>query len=335
MSTDCKQPRSKPATSSQPSSSTRRIHSSVDILALTLVFVSVIPYGALKLSWIFGSTIGLKNAATIAEVQSQRMLVGNVATIVLEGVAVVLAVALACRAGTRIPPWLLTCIGAGATGLLAPILLGLPFGSLVQFLVDGNVETAGMSNISPWVFFLVYGGFGVLAIALALLLWGYVLDRWRSFIDAQPPRPDRVVVVIGALGLLPFSGVSICWALFGPGSLGPSSMTAISQRFVLGIIGILILVSLLAPLIRGGATAGARAKWIGFWLGISVAIMQPVAFTLLADGGRISAFNICLTAITVPTAVFYGGAVITSAIRDGRGDKVGARYSSRARIVRD
>jgi hypothetical protein len=60
-------------------------------------------------------------------------------------------------------------VGAGATELLAPILLGLPVGGVLQLAVQGDVRTGGVDHLSPWVFAVVHGGFGLMAIGIAVL----------------------------------------------------------------------------------------------------------------------------------------------------------------------
>ena len=115
------------------------------------------------------------------------MVVGNNVTIGLELLAVGLALALTSAWGRRVPAWLMLGFGAGATGLLAPILLGLPIGSILQLAVDGDVHTAGMDHLSPWVFATVYGGFGVMAVGILTLAWRYATTRWGASCVGSAP----------------------------------------------------------------------------------------------------------------------------------------------------
>jgi hypothetical protein len=94
-------------------------------VALGLVVAAVVPYIGLKVSWLTGADIGVRDDTVLAELHSTRMIVGNDLTILLELMAVALALALSSDWGRRVPAWTMLGVGAGATGLLAPILLGL------------------------------------------------------------------------------------------------------------------------------------------------------------------------------------------------------------------
>jgi hypothetical protein len=103
----------------------------IEAVALGLVVLAVVPYVVLKLAWLNGSGVGVVDGTALAELHSTRMVVGNNVTIVLEVAAVGLALALASAWGRRLPVWIVRGLGAGATGLLAPILLGLSIGSVL------------------------------------------------------------------------------------------------------------------------------------------------------------------------------------------------------------
>lgn len=80
-----------------------------------------------------------------------------------------------------------------ATGLLAPIVLGLPAGLLVQSLSGGSPIPQGQ-ELSWWVFALVYGGFALLGASLAALFVRYARERWPDALataPAAPPWPVR------------------------------------------------------------------------------------------------------------------------------------------------
>jgi hypothetical protein len=91
--------------------------------------LAVGPYLLLKLAWLGGSTIGITGPAGTAEMTGSRFVVGNVITVGLMLVAVAFVVALTRPSARRVPGWLVLVLGAGATGLLVPILLGLPASS--------------------------------------------------------------------------------------------------------------------------------------------------------------------------------------------------------------
>jgi hypothetical protein len=145
-----------------------------------------VPYIALKVSWLTGASIGVRDGTALAELHSTRLLVGNNLTILLELMAVGLALALSSGWGRRVPAWIMLSLSAGATGLLAPILLGLPVGSVLQLAVQGDVRTGGMEHLSPWVFATVYGGFGLMAIGIVVLAARYAAARWSHVLRRIP-----------------------------------------------------------------------------------------------------------------------------------------------------
>lgn len=283
------------------------VHRSYTVpLAFGLVIVAIVPYVALKVLWLTGSTVGFKDASAAAEMHSTRLVVGNNVTIGLELIAVALAIGLIHPRGVRVPAWVMVGIGASATGLLAPILIGLPLGSLLQLAVDGEVHTDGMDHLSGWVFALVYGGFCLLAISLFLLAWRYALIRWSSRLNRFPPLPTRWTLLAGVLGLLPFAAAMLWWGLSGPGNSGPQSMDAIAQRSVLVVAGLLALGGFLAPLVAQTWRWRPRVAWLITWTGCTTAALQSPAMLLLADQGRPTPAGAALALITIPGATAYG-----------------------------
>lgn len=278
-----------------------------------LVLVAVVPYIALKVLWLAGSTIGLKDASGMAELHSTRFVIGNNVTIVLELIAIALAIVLIHPRGERVPAWIMLGIGASATGLLAPILTGLPLGSLLQFIVEGDVHTEGMEHLSGWVFAVVYGGFCLLAISLTALGWHYARRRWSRRLNRFPAVPSRWAVLIGGIGLLPFSGAMLWWGLSGPGASGPQAMDAIAQRTTLVATGLLALGGLLAPLATGTWFRRPRVAWLISWVGCTTAVLQAPAVLLLANQGKPTLATLILGLITIPGASAYGLLVLREA----------------------
>lgn len=286
------------------------MRSRIQTIALALAVVAVVPYTTLKLLWLGGATVGLKNSAAVAEIHSTRMVVGNGVTVVLELLAVGLAVSLTRPWGRRVPAWIVVGLAGGATGLLAPILLGLPLGSALQLAVRGNVRTSGMDNLSPWVFALVYGGFGLLAIAITVLAWRYTLDRWGCLLSRPPRPPAGWATIAGALGVLPFGATMLWWGLLGPGASGPQAMDTPVQRTVLVVAGLLATAGFLAPLLRTVAARWPRTAWLTTWVGCTTAALQGPTQVLLANGGDPTP-AITLTALAAtPASCAYGLAVL-------------------------
>ena len=278
----------------------------IESVGVGLVVAAVAPYVALKLSWLAGSSVGVRDAAGLTELHSTRMVVGNNVTIALELAAVGLALALTSAWGRRVPAWIMLGLGAGATGLLAPILLGLPVGSVFQLATQGHLHTDGMEHMSPWVFATVYGGFAVLAMAIAVLAWRYAVVRWSTVLRRPPRAPGAWVLVLGALGLLPFAAAMLWWALVGPGTSGPAAMDAVVQRTILGVTGLLAAGGFLAPLVPWGSTRRPGLAWPLTWVGCTTAALQAPTQILLANGGQPSLATACLGVLAVPGAAVYG-----------------------------
>jgi hypothetical protein len=278
----------------------------VEPVALAFVIVAVVPYIALKLLWLGGSTIGVRDDSVLTELHSSRMVVGNNITIGLELLAVGLALALTSEWGRRVPAWLMLGLGAGATGLLAPILLGLPIGSILQLAVEGDVHTAGMDHLSPWVFATVYGGFGLMAVGILTLAWRYATTRWGNVLRHLPNPPPAWVIVVGGVGLVPFGSAMLWWGVFGPGSTGPQAMDAVVQRTTLVVTGLLAIGGLLAPLLPRvfGRTPGLA--WVLLWTGTTTAALQAPTQVLLANSGHPTRAIVLIGLCTVPGSAVYG-----------------------------
>lgn len=278
----------------------------IEPVALGLVVAAVVPYIALKVAWLSGAGIGVRDETVLADLHSTRMVVGNNVTIVLELMAVGLALALVSSRGRRVPAWIMLGVGAGATGLLAPILLGLPVGSVLQLAVQGDVRTGGMDHLSPWVFAIVYGGFGLMAVGMVVLATRYAVFRWDHVLRRPPDRPLVWVSVVGVIGLVPFGAAMLWWGAFGPGSSGPQAMDAVVQRTTLVVTGLLALAALLAPLLPGSSERRSRLTWLAIWVGCTTAALQAPTQVLLANGGHPTRAMLLMGLVTVPGSVLYG-----------------------------
>ena len=278
----------------------------IESAAVGLVVVAVTPYITLKLLWLGGATIGVRDEAVLAELHSTRMVVGNNITIGLELLAVGLALALTSAWGRRVPAWMMIGLGAGATGLLAPILFGLPIGSLLQLATEGDVRTGGMDHLSPWVFATVYGGFGFMAVGISVLAWRYATIRWRAVLERSPSRPPVWLIFVGGLGLMPFGAAMIWWGMFGAGGSGPQAMDAVVQRTTLVVTGLLATAGFMAPLLRGIPIRQPRLSWLLLWLGCTTAALQAPTEVLLANGGHPTNALVVMGLLTVPGSSLYG-----------------------------
>ncbi|WP_446666715.1 hypothetical protein [Flexivirga sp. B27] len=279
-------------------------------VALWIAAAAVAPYITLKLLWLGGSTIGLRTTAATDELHSTRMVIGNGVTIGLEALAILLVVGLTRPWGRRAPAWIVLGLAGGATGLLAPILLGLPAGGILQVALDGNLHTSGMDEMAWWVFALVYGGFGLLAVVIAVLAWRYFLIRWGEVLQRAPRRPQAWVVAVGAVGMLPFAGAMLGWGVFGPGTDGPPQMQEVAQRLAVAVTGVLVAIGYAAPLLRRFATRRPRATWLAVWTGCTTAALQGPTEVLLANHGQPSVAMVVLGCVAPPAAAAFGWSVL-------------------------
>ena len=213
----------------------------------------------------------------------------------------VLGLALIQPWGRRIPAWSVVIVGGAATGLLAPILLGLPLGSLLQVAVEGALTSGGEGNLEGWTFAVIYGGFGLMALALAVLLALYAEHRWGRLLAAgvRAPRNAWVRVVAGT-GMLGFAAAMLYWGVFGPGTTGPLGMELVAQRTVLVVTGFAALGGFLAPLLLAGSVPRARAAAAVTWVGCATAALQGPAGLLLAHGGAVTPLGVVVDAVGNP-----------------------------------
>jgi hypothetical protein len=273
--------------------------------AVAVAAVSVLPYLVLKLMWLAGSTVGHTGAGA-TEMDDARFVAGNVVTMLLVVVAVGFVAALLRPSAAAVPAPVVLVLGAGATGLLAPILLGLPLGAVVQLAADGRVGPADDTGLAPWVFAVVYGGFALLALAMAVLVAGYVLDRWGRLLTRPPERPSYPVALAGLLGLVPFGLAMLWWGLAGPGEAGPQGMSLPAQRTVLAVTGALAVAAYAVPFLAARSRRWPRRAWLVAWTGCCVAALQAPTLVLLANEGDVRLGVALVAVVSPPGAGVYG-----------------------------
>lgn len=272
---------------------------------LALAAVAVLPYLTLKGLWLSGSSIGLTPQAA-TEMGSSRFVIGNVLTVGLELMALALAWSLTRLWATRIPTRLFAVLAAGASGLLAPILIGMPLGQVAETLVHGRPSFSG-EGMEPWVFGCVYGGFTLLGAALTILLVRYARRRWGWRFTTPPRVRDTRAFAASAAALTPFGLAMIWWGARGPGTVGPQGMESPAQRVVLAVTGILALAAILAPVLANRARPGmAQATWLIVWLGCCTAALQGPTQLLLANGATLQPAVAAIALLATPGAAVLG-----------------------------
>jgi hypothetical protein len=278
--------------------------------ALAAAVLATLPYLVLKLLWLNGSTIGMTDHHGSDQMGGTRFVVGNTITVLLMLVAAAFVVALTRPWANRVPAWLVFVLAAGATGLLGPILVGLPVGLAIEEWTRGAVGPAEDTGLAPWVFGVVYTGFGVLGLAMAVLVVLHVLDRWGTLIAEPPPRPSRMALLAGAIGLLPFGAAMTYWGIAGPGTSGPQGMDLPAQRTVLVVTGLLSVAAFVVPALSNSARRWPRLAWLVTWTGCCVAALQAPAQILLAQGGEVEPAVTVMAVLSVPGACLYGLSIL-------------------------
>jgi len=234
--------------------------------------LACVPYLALKVAWLAGSSVGIRSGAAGAEMHDERYVVGNLVTMGMELVAIGLLLALTFPWGRRVPGWLLAVPVWVAAGLLAPIALGLPAGLVLQALA-GGAPSSGDNGLADWVYAVAYGGFVLQAVGVLAAFGWHARERWPGWwrVRRTPASPATVaaVGVVGGLGLL-----HLAWALAGDAAAAPGGFETVAQRTYLGATGLLILAATLA-----GPAAIA-------WVGTAVAVLAGPTHVLLAHQGH-------------------------------------------------
>ncbi|MEU4390207.1 hypothetical protein [Kribbella sp. NPDC023855] len=170
------------------------------------------PYLTLKLAWLTGSGVGTTGSGA-AVMGDTKHVVGNLLTVGMDLVAIVVALAFTYVWGQRLPSWLVLGPIWIGTGLLAPIALGLPLGMAVQGFTGGS-PTASDNGLEDWVYGIVYGGFTLQAI---LLVTAFVLNartRWPDVfrLRTKEIRIQNRFIVIAAVVAAAYGLLCVVWA---------------------------------------------------------------------------------------------------------------------------
>ena len=177
-------------------------------------------------------------------------------------------------------------------------------GGAPSAVIRGDVSSGGEGDLLPGVFFVVYGGFAVYGIALAILFADYVQRRWSAVLDAGPVPPRTGwgrALPAAALGL--FAATTVSWA-FAPPSAGLAGWESIAQRTVLVVVGLLTVVGGVALLWRGSSTP--RERWAAGWIGCCTAAVQGPTLLLLANEAVIDPLLLAVTLVATPAAAWLG-----------------------------
>lgn len=204
------------------------------MLALAVI-AAALPYVGLKLLWLSGGSLGSATAAGAASLHDARHTGGNLVTLAMELVAVLLALALVDPRGRRLPAAVVLVPLWVGSGLLAPIALGLPFGLLAQG-VSGGSPAPTDNGLQGWVYILVYGGFLVQAVALGSAFVLHARARWPVAFERRVRRiaattgQARSLALGGALAAGVYATAQLAWALTGSRLGAPAGFETLAQR---------------------------------------------------------------------------------------------------------
>jgi hypothetical protein len=283
---------------------------------------AALPYIILKLTWLTGGSVGSATAAGAASLHDPRHTVGNLVTLAMQLVAILLVLALLDRRGRKLPaPALLLPLWVGS-GLLTPIALGLPFGLLAQAFVGGS-PTPAHNGLQGWVYVVVYGGFAVQALALASAFVFHARVRWPGVFelrvqDLAGPNAGRVTRTLaraGALAASIYGAVQLAWALAGTRLGAPSGFDTLTQRSVFVSTGLLALGGAWAVLAlsqRAPAPARLQTPVVIAWLGSATAFASALAGYALRETARPAPATTLLLALGAVAGVTLAGAGLCS-----------------------
>ncbi|MFI6810762.1 hypothetical protein ACIBG7_00060 [Nonomuraea sp. NPDC050328] len=194
------------------------------IVAGTVAIAAILPYLTLKTLWMTGNPVGVHEPDLMAGSEMTGL---NAMTLGLDLVALVLAVGFTFGWGRRLPAWLVLLPLWVGTGLLVPIVVGLP----VTLALDGPGAFA-TGPLESWVYVVVYGGFTVQGLALGASLVIYARDRWPAVFAGRYGGAVPALMTLlarGALGLCAvIGGVRLYWALGGTAGLDPAMAAGLS-----------------------------------------------------------------------------------------------------------
>jgi len=304
----------------------------VQRVALVIAIAATLPYLALKITWISGSTLGIPADSMLLDPdQTTTMRAVNALTLLMDSAVIALALMLTRPWGRRVPAWLLAGPTWLAVGLLGPILVGFPLQVVANLVAPSAPTTDESTFLEPWVFSIVYAGFAVQALALGTLFVIYARCRWSALwagrlddlgrSDTLPARRASAVVA-GVLALVPLT-MQVLWALGSQSGLSESAADRPGQDafiahvafvpFTLAAVAGLALLAfgpgsalgrggVLGPLALAWTGSGAMTGW-GAWslftsLGADAVDSRPTATMSLVYAAELGVGLLVLSAVS-------------------------------------
>ncbi|GAA2955892.1 hypothetical protein ACFPN0_07395 [Kitasatospora cinereorecta] len=263
------------------------------VLLRVLAIVSCLPYLSLKIAWVAGSEIGIPDGSALLD-HRMTMALANAGTVLMDGAVIVLALLLTQAWGRRVRAWLLVLPMWIASGLLLPIMAGLPVQLLVAAVTGRSPASAdSRAFLDDWVFAVVYPGFVVQGLALGALFALYARDRWGHLwkgalrdLPTSPTDPAlRTAAVAASLLAVVPATMHLLWAAGSTAGLNGTPATDRADDFyalqaldavfaATAVAGVLLLafrrtggLSLKVPLALAWGGSGAVAC-SGGWLSV-------------------------------------------------------------------
>ena len=155
----------------------------------TGVTLGTVPYVVLKISWLAGGDIGLRDPALM---QTTTYMVANSITLVLDLLVVALAWLLALAARRRLLVVLAPLVW-GATGLMVTPVLSA---AVIAVAGDPSTERLARDALHAWVYVVVYVGFAVQGVGIVTLFGAQVVRVW-PWLFARRSAPSSPILVGG------------------------------------------------------------------------------------------------------------------------------------------
>ncbi|MGI5341928.1 hypothetical protein ACQEVS_33245 [Streptomyces sp. CA-181903] len=214
--------------------------------------VACLPYLTLKLLWVFGVDVGVRDLGNLSRGQ---WIAANAVTFGMDAIAALIAHVLTRPGGRHVRAWLILFPMWVATGMLVSLMIALPVGQGVIAATGADNPATSNDMLSPWVFGVVYGGLCAEGLVLLAAFTLYADERWgallrtrvRDLTDPAGTQGMQRVLTGLALAFLVFSGAfRLLWGL---GSDLGMNAEWITRRNAIGRTG---------DLVHGlGALAGA------------------------------------------------------------------------------
>lgn len=278
--------------------------------------------------------MGSATALGAASLHDGRHSVGNVATLAMELVAVMLALALGHRRGQKLPAAVVLIPVWVATGLLAPIALGLPLGIVAQAIVGGSPAPAD-NGLQGWVYAVVYGGFVVQGVALLTAFILYARVRWAELLrlrrrELAPGPTPRLLAGAGAVAAVVYAVANIAWAVAGESLAAPPNFDTAAQKSLLVSTGFLALAgaSAVGQLVHQRSLRRLSASdrlWVPLtlgWVGSATTFASGLSqYALAADASPNPSTSLLLALGTI-SGVMLGVAALLAIVGPPRRDPV-------------